>query len=315
MSCSVSVEKESDLVALVGTLSDLQRRNIIQNSPSITNLFRQAMVSAMDPEVIQILGPHLGPNQAVPEAILEEIRALKGWGWWKAQFAIYGPESIVKSSWDHVQATFAKVPGARCEGEVIVGPNGQPLMTPNLPDEDIPHAGVPHLRNMALMDYRGKGGGHICFSPVLPPSGRELYDWYLTAKQRTTDSRLDFFADFHVFPRYVIAIELVVFVEEEAGRCDNLYRLLAEDAITQGYSEYRTHLAYMDLVADHFDNNDSSLRKYVELLKDVTDPKGVLSPGKQGIWGTSKIAQAAKSRTAMAYREKPSSNTLRNGHL
>jgi hypothetical protein len=206
-------------------------------------------------------------------------------------------------------------PGASCEGELIVGVDGQPVVAADLPDEDIPHAGIPHLKNLALMDYRGKGGGHICFSPILPPSGRELYDWYLTSKQRTIDARFDFFADFHIFPRYVIAIEFVVFAEDEARRCDDLYQVLAKDAINQGYSEYRTHVAYMDLIADHFDHNDSSLRKYVELLKDITDPKGILSPGKQGIWGSSKIAATAKSRIAVAHKEGENCNSSRNGHL
>ena len=35
MSCEISVGKEEDLPFLVGTLSDLIRRNIITNSPSI----------------------------------------------------------------------------------------------------------------------------------------------------------------------------------------------------------------------------------------------------------------------------------------
>lgn len=301
------------MAALVGTVSDLQRRNIIQNSASISNPFRQAIISAMDPEVIRILGPQLGHKNAIPETVLEEVRALKGWGWWRAQFAIYGPESIVRSSWDHVKATFAKLPGTRCEGEVVVGVDGQPLVASDLPEEDIPHAGVPHLKNLALLDYRGKGCGHACFSPVIPPSGRELHDWYLTAKQRTLDAGFDFFADFHVFPRYVIGIELVVFAEEETQRCDRLYRVLAEDAVKQGFSEYRTHVAYMDLIADHFDYNDSSLRKYVELLKDVMDPKGILSPGKQDVWGTSKIAKTARTQIKTANEGGEFLNASTNG--
>jgi len=58
-----------------------------------------------------------------------------------------------------------------------------------------------------------------------------------------------------------------------------------------GYSEYRTHVAYMDLIADHFDHNGSVLRKYVSALKDTMDPKGILSPRKQGIWGSAATKQ------------------------
>jgi 4-cresol dehydrogenase (hydroxylating) flavoprotein subunit len=159
------------------------------------------------------------------------------------------------------------------------------VQTADLPVEDISHSGIPRLYNLALIDYRGKGSGHTCFSPIIPPSGQELYDWLLGAKKRTVDAGFDFFADFHVFPRYVVAIDLVVFSADEVARGDTLYRLLAEDAVEMGYSEYRTHVAYMDLIAGHFDHNGSALRKHVSALKDMVDPKGILSPGKQGIWG------------------------------
>lgn len=291
MTCSVSVLREEDLVPLVGILSDLQRRNIIQNSPSIANLFRQAITSAMDPEVIKMLGPLLGTKGAITEAALQEIATARGWGYWQAYFALYGPKTIVESSWDFIKASFAKVPGAKCEGKLFAGVDGQSVQTADLPVEDIPHSGIPHLNNLALMDYRGKGSGHTCFSPIIPPSGQELYEWWLGAKKRTADAGFDFFADFHIFPRYVIAIDLVVFSSDEAERCDTLYRLLAEDAVKMGYSEYRTHVAYMDLIADHFDHADSALRKYVSTLKDAMDPKGILSPGKQGIWGTAATKQ------------------------
>ena len=40
----------------------------------------------------------------------------------------------------------------------------------------------------------------------------------------------------------------------------------------------------MDLVAAQFDFNDQAAMRVYERLKDVLDPAGVLSPGKQGIW-------------------------------
>jgi 4-cresol dehydrogenase (hydroxylating) flavoprotein subunit len=64
--------------------------------------------------------------------------------------------------------------------------------------------------------------------------------------------------------------------------------------VKMGYSEYRTHIAYMDLIADHFDRNDSALRRYVSVLKDNMDPKGILPPRKQGIWGTAAMKQLAR---------------------
>jgi len=52
----------------------------------------------------------------------------------------------------------------------------------------------------------------------------------------------------------------------------------------RGYPIYRTNIQHMDLVADQFDFNDHAQRRLNERLKDMLDPNGILSPGKQGIW-------------------------------
>ena len=137
------------------------------------------------------------------------------------------------------------------------------------------------------MDSRGeKGGGHTSFSPIIPPSGRELYRWYLTAKQRTIDAKFDFFADFHVYPRYVVGIELNIYTLREEEAAHALYRKLLQDASEQGYLEYRTHVRYIDNIAAKLDFNQGAFARFTALLKDSLDPNGVLSPGKSGIWNS-----------------------------
>jgi 4-cresol dehydrogenase (hydroxylating) len=57
-----------------------------------------------------------------------------------------------------------------------------------------------------------------------------------------------------------------------------------KDAAAAGYGEYRTHLSYMDEVADTFSYNDHALRRFNERVKDAIDPNGILAPGRNGIW-------------------------------
>ena len=280
----VSVPREADLVPLAGTLSDLMRRSIILNSPSIANIFRIALTSKV-PEVHARLAEYMKPNSYVPYDVLEEIRAEHNWGFWKAYFSLYGSVEMLPALIQTVQRAFSTIPGVQIEWREFPGFPGRAITAAEIREEQIPHSGIPTLAPLGIVDSRSeKGGAHIDYSPIIPPSGRELYEWYLTAKQRTIAARFDFFADFHVYPRYVVGIELVIYTLGEEARILELCRNLLHDGAEQGYMEYRTHVRYMDQVAAKLDFNDFAFNKFTGRLKDVLDPNGVLSPGKSGIW-------------------------------
>jgi hypothetical protein len=291
----VEVPQESDLVALVGILSDLMRRSVILNSPSIANIFRIALTSGVA-GVQAKLQEYMKPNSYVPYDVLEEIRVEQKWGFWRAYFSLYSQVEMLPGLLQVTRRAFDALPGATMKWREFSGRPGESITTAFIKEEEIPHSGIPTLAPLAILNSRQGPGSHVDYSPLFPPSGRELYEWYLKAKQRTVDAKFDFFADFHVFPRYVIGIELIIYTAEEAERVDQLMRHVIHDAAEMGYTAYRTHLDYMDEVASHFNFNGGALRRFTTKLKDILDPKGILSPGKSGIWPSTKSGLHSKPR-------------------
>ncbi|EFX04236.1 vanillyl-alcohol oxidase [Grosmannia clavigera kw1407] len=263
----INFAEEEDLIPMIDTLTDLLRRNIIGNSPSVSNIFRDAIVSG-DPDAIAAVKPYLGTDKYVPYDVMDKLRRQKGWGFWTAHFALYGSREVVPALRDTVKRAFAKVPGATIkECELYTAPEDEVLNASIVGEEEIPNTGVPTLSPLGLLDFgREPGSYHTCFSPLIPPSGKALYDWYITAKKRTVDARFDFFADFHVYARYVIGIELVMYTDAEKERM-------------KGSS-------FMDDVASHFDFNGGVFNKFLTRIKDSLDPNGILSPGKSGVWNS-----------------------------
>jgi FAD/FMN-containing dehydrogenase len=286
----VDVPQESDLVALVSILSDLMRRSVILNSPSIANIFRIALTSRVASVQGKVQG-YMKPHSYVPYDVLEEIRVEQKWGFWRAYFSLYSQVELLPGLLQTTRRAFNAIPGATMKWREFPGTPGESITTATIKEEEIPHSGIPTLAPLAILNSRQKPGSHIDYSPLFPPSGRELYEWYLKAKQRTVDAKFDFFADFHVFPRHVIGIELIIYTDEEAERVDQLMRHVIHDAADMGYTAYRTHLDYMDEVASHFNFNGGALKQFTTKLKDFLDPRGILSPGKSGIWpsGTSSV--------------------------
>lgn len=71
---------------------------------------------------------------------------------------------------------------------------------------------------------------------------------------------------------------------EMARRAHKLISTLVDDAAKLGWGEYRTHLALMDQIAETYNFNDNAQMKLNEKIKNALDPKGILAPGKNGIW-------------------------------
>lgn len=282
----LTLRKDSDLELLLERLRPLMLDGTIPNQPMIINAVCAMSAFAGREEWYQGEGP-------MPEAVIEEIARQPGFGRWVMRFALYGDEKIVERQREIVEAAFGTIPGAQVSFSKYDGHN--------MPELENPHervqAGIPSMAlDRMTRWYGGEKGGHIGFSCPAPISGEHGGALRDLVRDELQKVGLDYSGVMIVSRRSLIHVGLVVFDTEDEAQAHNAYdacKAMVRTAAAKGYGEYRSHLDFMDLVADQYDFNDHAQRRFNERLKDALDPNGILSPGKQGIWPKSYRTGAA----------------------
>ena len=123
-------------------------------------------------------------------------------------------------------------------------------------------------------------------------------------KKRCAEAGLDFIGSLVMGMREMHQLVCTVFNREDAeskAKAHWLIKTLIKECAEHGWREYRTHLALMDQVAEIYCFNDRALMKRNERVEDALDPKGVLAPGKNGVWpkGYDKDAFRIKVQSGM----------------
>ena len=146
-------------------------------------------------------------------------------------------------------------------------------------------AGIPTL---ALMETLPDFIGHVGFAPVVPLVGTEIRhvidEMFARAAPLGMTPGLGILA---INGRSAAVVGAFMFDRTNADmtrKAFDVAKELVRDLGAQGYGEYRAHLDFMDLAAEQYSFNDHAYRRFVEKIKDAVDPKGVVSPGRHGIW-------------------------------
>jgi len=208
-------------------------------------------------------------------------------GRWNMRFALYGPEAVVDAQLEDVRAAFSRIPGATVGGTKYAGDEAAAAG----PAGDRVQAGVPGMDILELVRRRGgEHGGHLDFSPVCPLTARDVTALCGLMRSLADRHGVAYSPGLIASPRSLVHVLPMIFDttdEAETRRAYELYEVLVTEVARAGYGLYRAHLRFMDLVAEQYDFNDHAQRRFNQSLKDALDPNGILSPGKQGIWGRS----------------------------
>jgi 4-cresol dehydrogenase (hydroxylating) flavoprotein subunit len=278
--CDARFERESDLEKIVDITARLRREDIIQNTAVLSNAVR--LISRRGSRVKWFQG-----EGVVPDDVVRKMLGESGLGSWNLTFAIYGPEALADGRLKIVQEAYAAIPGARVSSKKWDVKSEKPgALTASMGPESV-QAGIPSLVALEVLKYRGEDGGHIGFSPVVAPSGKEAVTLANLVGTRCHEHGFDYYGGFSFGARHLYSVMMILYdkqSEEHRVQAHRLCEKLVVEAGQMGFGEYRAHLAYMDLIGEQYDFNNHALRRFTETLKDALDPNGILSPGKQGIW-------------------------------
>ncbi|KAH7018615.1 uncharacterized protein B0I36DRAFT_277263 [Microdochium trichocladiopsis] len=269
----ITIPKDEDLHKAVEIIRPLRVSMVLQNVPTIRHIL-------LDAAVMGNRASYTNSDKPLTDAELDQIAAKLNLGRWNFYGALYGPEPIRQAMWQVVKQAFSAIPGAK-----FYFPEDQPdnlvLQTRNLTLQ-----GIPTTTELKWVDWL-PNGAHLFFSPIAKVTGDDAMAQYQLTRSRCEEVGLDFIGTFIIGMREMHHIVCLVFDRKDPESCKKAHWVIStliDDAAERGWGEYRTHLALMDKVAQTYSFNDNAQMKLNRAIKQALDPRGILAPGKNGIW-------------------------------
>jgi len=277
------IPNEEDIAWVIDTIAPLKISGLIDQNVFVPSWLGKMVLKGQRKDFWDKPG-------AIPEWRVTELLKQYKLGYWQVALRLYGEEPVVKARAEVVKAAMKRhLDAAPAEHWWRTGdPIGQYETT----------MGVPSAVPLQMSDWIGGRGAHMGFSPVVPATGKHVMDQLKRSRKIIADHDVDFYASFTIGGRFANNINMLMYDRDQPDMVANMRKLfdaLISETAKAGYAEYRTHLGWMDPVAETFGFNNQALRRMTEKVKTALDPNGVIAPGKQGIWPAAYAAQRAKN--------------------
>ncbi|PCJ39414.1 MAG: p-cresol methylhydroxylase [SAR86 cluster bacterium] len=284
---TVSISKYSDLEALVNQCNYLEDAQI-----AIGQAIYRSPVSRTAATEIQELVADGWPTIAELD-VFTERRAEAAW---TVKLQYYGPEEVIQANWEYSQERIsAAIPDATYSDVEMLS---MPLTPEQEKTQHQVNFGIPNMSIFSLMARNSSNAGdppdgHTDMFVVINRTAESVY----RALKVVYDTQVEMRVPISVTPfrtpvtwhhRSFFISAPALPSERDDPDFNMEQRRLGEAYITNlsaaGFSPYRTHASFQDLVSELYSFNDNALLRFQERLKDAIDPNGILSPGRYGIW-------------------------------
>lgn len=299
---SIFAPRYDDLHSLVDTLNYIENSGLATGLPQLSspllglgNVDQQIEMFLNGPPKMTAQHRELVAGSRIGySAALERYGMDNNIPYWELQLACYGPPKVVAAQWEAVCELASKaIKNARFKADPI---RLLPLKEQDKVGVHVQQVGIPNLEIFAF-GIRSRSNpypsaGHFWFTPVIPRSGQGIIDANRVFEEAVVTYKLPlvntkpFVLPFGLYERsflFVIGFP----VTEDPKQNQEFVKAFGEViriAADHGWGEYRTPVIFQDQVMNVYSYNNNILRRFHESVKDAVDPKGILSPGRYGIW-------------------------------
>lgn len=268
--------RDEDFEEIVEIIRPLAQQRVLGNIPQLRHVIQELNVTGT-PKSKFWKGEGPIPRDEVAKASGQLALGECSWVFYGTQ---YGPSESIESQLKLIKDAFTKIPGTKF------------FLPKDVPSSHYLHSralvcsGVPVLTELNWLNWV-PNGAHLFFSPIAPTRGREARVLHDIIAKLHVKYGFDLFPTLCVAGREMHYIANIVYDRgdaEQKSRAVRLMREMISECAEKGFGEYRTHLLFSDQIARSYSWGDQALLRFNETIKDALDPKGVLAPGKNGIW-------------------------------